>query len=314
MNPLEPSQRRFASPFARYLAATRPAFLSVTLAGALIGLGSASAGGLTIDVMKALLTVLFALVAHAGANVVNDYYDALNGSDAGNQERLFPFTGGSRFIQNGVLSLGQTRRFGYGLLLAVIPAGLWLTAHSAPGLIWIGLAGLAVAWAYSAPPLQLMARGVGEAAIVGGWLLVVLGTDFVQRGVLAALPLVAGLPFALLVAAILYLNQFPDRQADAAAGKRTLIVRLGPQKARWGYLVLASAAYLWLALAILLGALPALCALGLLPAVLSIKACGQLLKDAERPAQLTPAIQATIAAANLNGLLLALGLGLARWW
>jgi hypothetical protein len=54
--------------------------------------------------------------------------------------------------------------------------------------------------------------------------------------------------------------------------------------------------------------------LGLLPAVLSFKACGQLLKDAGRPAQLTPAIQATIAAANLNGLLLALGLGLARWW
>jgi 1,4-dihydroxy-2-naphthoate octaprenyltransferase len=313
MPPLEPSPPAFANPLARYFAATRPAFLSVTLAGALIGLGSASADGLKIDALKALLTVLFALIAHAGANVVNDYYDALNGSDAANVQRLFPFTGGSRFIQNGVLSLHETRLFGYGLLAAVIPAGLWLTAQSAPGLIWIGLAGLAIGWAYSAPPLQLMARGVGEAAIIGGWLLIVLGTDFVQRGALAALPLVAGLPFALLVAAILYLNQFPDAQADAAAGKRTLVVRLGPQQARWGYALLAAAAYLWLALAVILGALPLLCAAGLLPALLSFKAARGLLQHASDPARLTPAITATIAAANLNGLLLALALGLARW-
>lgn len=310
----EPHAPAFASPWAKYFAATRPAFLSVTLAGALIGLGSASADGLNIDALKALLTVLFALVAHAGANVVNDYYDALNGSDAGNQQRLFPFTGGSRFIQNGVLSLRETRLLGYGLLAAVMPAGLWLTAQSAPGLFWIGLAGLAIGWAYSAPPLQLMARGIGEAAIVGGWLLIVLGTDFVQRGALAALPLVAGLPFALLVAAILYLNQFPDAQADALAGKRTLVVRLGPQRARWGYALLAGAAYLWLALAVIWGAVPWLCAAGLLPALLSFKAARGLLRHATEPAQLTPAIQATIAAANVNGLLLALGLALARWF
>ena len=304
MNPPEPSPQRFASPFVRYLAATRPAFLSVTLAGALIGLGSASADGLVIDLGKALLTVLFALVAHAGANVINDYHDALSGADAGNHERLFPFTGGSRFIQNGVLSLRETRFLGYGLLAAVIPAGLWLTAHSAGGLIWIGLTGLLIAWAYSAPPLQLMARGVGEGAIAGGWLMVVLGTDFVQRGEFAARPLIAGLPFALLVAAILYLNQFPDALGDARAGKRTLVVRLGTQKARWGYLVLIAAAYLWLAAAVMAGALPAWSALGLVPAALSFRACQRLLADADKPARLAPAIKATILAANLHGLLL----------
>lgn len=308
MNSLEPSLQRFASPLARYVAATRPAFLSVTLAGAMIGLGSASTGGFSIDLVKALLTVLFALVAHAGANVVNDYYDALNGSDAANQSRLFPFTGGSRFIQNGVLSLGETRLFGFGLLAAVIPAGLWLAAHSAGGLVWIGLAGLLVAWAYSAPPLQLMARGAGEVAIVAGWLLVVLGTDFVQRGQFAIGPLVAGLPFALLVAAILYLNQFPDAQADAAAGKRTLIVQFGARKARWGYVALTAAAYFWLAAAVVRDALPLACLLGLLPAVLSWKAGRQLLRDAGRAEKLAPAIKATIAAANLHGALVALAL------
>lgn len=308
MSSSEPSRQRFANPLTRYVAATRPAFLSVTLAGALIGLGSASVDGVVIDLGKALLTVFFALVAHAGANVVNDYYDALSGADAANQARLFPFTGGSRFIQNGVLNLRETRIFGYALLVAVIPAGLWLAAHSAGGLVWIGLAGLLIAWGYSAPPLKLMARGLGEGAIAAGWLMVVLGTDFVQRGEFAARPLVAGLPFALLVAAVLYLNQFPDALGDASAGKRTLVVRLGLKKARWGYLVLIAAAYLWLAAAVVVGALPLSSAVGLLPAVLSFQACRRLFREAHHPARLAPAIKATIAAANLHGLLISIAL------
>ena len=163
--------QRFTNPLSIYFAATRPAFRSVTFAGAVIGLGTASADWQMIDIAKAVLTVFFALIAHVGANVVNDYYDALSGTDFNTHTRLFPFTGGSGLIQNGVLSLRETRLFGYALLAAVIPAGLWLTAHFASGLILIGLAGLLVAWAYSAPPPQLMARGVGELAIcaAGYW-------------------------------------------------------------------------------------------------------------------------------------------------
>ena len=115
--------------------------------------------------------MIFALVAHAGANVINDYYDAVSGCDAANDERLFPFTGGSRFIENGVLTAHEVKVFGYGLLFAVIPPGLWLAAHSAPGLLVIGAAGLAAGWAYSAPPLKLQARGVGEFAITAAWAL-----------------------------------------------------------------------------------------------------------------------------------------------
>jgi 1,4-dihydroxy-2-naphthoate octaprenyltransferase len=313
MAPSEPQPQHFSNRVALYFAATRPAFLSVTLAGALIGLGTAHADGLSIDLLKAVLTVLFALVAHAGANVVNDYYDALSGCDAHNTERLFPFTGGSRLIQNGVLSVQQTRAFGYALLAIVIPAGVWLSAHSGPGLLAIGAVGLLIAWAYSAPPLQMMARGTGELAIVGGWLMVVLGTDFVQRGAFSALPLMIGMPFALLVAAILYINQFPDRAADASAGKRTVVVRLGARAARWGYCLIVGTAYLWLACAALTGAVPAaIAAVGLAPAVLSVVAARRLVQHADNPAQLGSAIQATIAAANLHGLLVSAALALSH--
>lgn len=301
---LEPQIASFPNPLTKYVAATRPAFLSVTLIGSLIGLATAYSSGYPLDALKAVLTVFFALVAHAGVNVVNDYYDALNGSDAANTERQFPFTGGSRFIQNGILSRRETGLFGYALLASVIPPGIWLAANSAPALLLIGLAGLLVGWAYSAPPFKLMSRGVGELAIVAGWLLVCVGTDFVQRGGFVALPLLAGLPFALHVANILYINQFPDLKADAGAGKRTVVVRLGAAAAKWGYPLIALLAHFWLVTMVMLGQLPVLALIATLTLPLSLLATLSLLRDADHPTRLVPAIKQTILAANLHGLLL----------
>ena len=304
--PMEPTLDALHNPFLRYFAATRPAFLSVTFVGCLLGLATAAFSGIPIGPALATATLFFALVAHAGANVINDYYDALSGCDAANTERQFPFTGGSRFIQNGVLSQSATGIFGHALLAAVVPAGLWLTAVSASGLILIGLAGLVVGWSYSAPPLKLQSRGLGEFAITAGWLLVVVGSDFVQRHGFSFVPVAAGLGFALLVANVLYINQFPDVKADAGAGKNTLVVRLGVDKARWGYVAIAALAYGWPLSMVLLGHLPATALIALLPAFVSIAAARQLWSCAARPAELTPALKLTILAASLHGMSLAI--------
>lgn len=306
--PAEPTIAAFPNPFLRYFAATRPAFLSVTFAACLLGLAAAFADGVMLRPLAAFFTVFFALVAHAGINVLNDYYDALNGTDAINTERQFPFTGGSRFIQNGVLSLRATGIFGYALLAAVVPAGLWLAWHSAAGLIWIGLAGIFVGWAYSAPPLKLMSRGMGEAAVACGWLIVVVGADFVQRGAFSAMPFIAGLSYALHVSNVLFINQFPDYRADAASGKRNWVVRLGPARARWGYVLTLLVAYGWLIGAVALGALPWPALVALAAAAPALGATRQLLVHAARPAELVSAIRMTIAAAMLHGVLLAVAL------
>lgn len=310
--PVEPTLAAFPNPLLRYFAATRPAFLSVTFAAVAVGLATAYANQVAVRPLAAFFTAFFALVAHAGINVLNDYYDALNGTDAINTERQFPFTGGSRFIQNGVISLRAAGIFGYTLLAAVVPAGLWLTAYSAGGLIWIGVAGLFIGWAYSAPPLKLVSRGAGEFAVACGWFLVVIGTDFVQRGAFAPLPAVAAVSYALHVANILYINQFPDYKADAAAGKRNWVVRLGPRQARWGYVLVAAAAYAWLIIMAAIGWLPwpALLALG--AAAPATKAAREVLAHAAQPAALVPAIKATIGAAMMHGILLAAGLAAAR--
>ena len=248
--------------------------------------------------------MLFALMAHAGINVLNDYFDALSGCDAANSERLYPFTGGSRFIQNGVLSAQATGAFGYTLLALVAVAGLWLSAHCGPTLLAVGLAGLLVGWVYSAPPLQLVNRGMGELAVTCGWLLIMIGTDFVQRHALHVAPIASGMAYALLVANLLFINQFPDAKADARAGKRTLVVRLGVQRARWGYGLLAGLGALWVAGCVAVGALPPLALLSLLSLAASAAAFRELWGGAARPATLAPAIKLTILAALGHGLLM----------
>ena len=295
----------------RYFAATRPAFLSVTFVGCLLGLANACAAGIRLDPLLATLTLSFALIAHAGANVVNDYYDALSGCDAANDERVFPFTGGSRFIQNGLLSPRAAGIYGHALLVAVIPTGLYLTAVSGSHLIWIGVAGLLVGWAYSAPPIKLQSHGLGEFGITAGWLLIVVGADFVQRHDFAFTPVAAGLGFALLVANVLFINQFPDVKADAKAGKRTVVVRFGVTTARWGYALIGVLAYGWVLVMVAVGQLPLLALLALLAAGASFAAWRQLWRSAAVPAQLSGAIKLTIVAAVLHGLLLSAALVLA---
>ena len=308
MSLAEPSQGVLTNPVQRYFLATRPAFLSVTLFACLVGFGTAYRDGVALAAAKAVATLLFALLAHAGINVLNDYYDELNGTDRANTDRVFPFTGGSRFIQNGVLTARETLVYGAALVGIVIVAGLWLAGVSAPSLIWIGAAGLFIGWAYSAPPLALNSHGLGEPCVALGFGLVVVGTDFVQRGDFALLPAVAAVSYGLLVTNILYINQFPDRRADEAAGKRHWVVILGLQRARWGYVAIGLAAYGFLLGAVAAGLLPRWALIALASGVLTAMAARDLLRYPDRPQLLVPAIKLTIAAATLHGLMLAAAL------
>jgi 1,4-dihydroxy-2-naphthoate octaprenyltransferase len=253
----------------------------------------------------ALVTVLFALVAHAGINILNDYYDELNGTDRINSERIFPFTGGSRFIQNGVLASSQTLGLGLLLCAAAVPAGAWLASRSGPELYLIGFTGFSIGWTYSAPPLKLNSRGLGELAVAAGFALIVIGADYVQRHEWSWTPVVASISYALLVTNILFINQFPDYKADLAVGKRHWVAIAGPERARWGYVALVLVSCLSLAVAVASGALPKLALIALVSVFPSLKAGKVLLQFSSQPACLADAITATIGAASLHGLTLA---------
>lgn len=284
---------------------TRPGFLVITAVACVLGAAVAVADGHAPSVWTAFATLVLAVLMHAAANVLNDYHDALNGADDANTQGLFPFTGGARLIQNGHVTTQDTHHLAKLLVLVLIPCGLVLAAtmgRGVLGLVGLGLAGLLLGWAYSAPPLALMKRGWGEATVALTWGLVVVGADYVQRQHFAVMPVAVAVSFALLVGNILVINGFPDALADAQVGKRTLVVRLGSRKAAWLYLGVALLAHAWL----LISPVSVLWGLASLP--LSCAAFVGLHRHADQSARLGPAIVLTIAAAVLHGLAMSVGL------
>ena len=303
---VEPTRASFSNVIFLYFSATRPAFLSATLAACMLGLVSALHSGVAVQLLTAMLAVLLALLVHAGVNVLNDYFDALNGTDASNVERIYPFTGGSRFIQNGVLTLAQTRYFGYILLAAAMLGGLWLAFYVSYDLLLLGAIGMFIGWAYSASLLRLNSRGLGELCVLLGFFGIVVGIDFVQRRSFSIEPFMVGMPYALLVTNLLYINQFPDRKADARAGKRNLVVRLPLNLAVGLYFLLAVSALLWIVAMVLSAHFPELALLSTLPLLLSVRAFWLLRQFAAKPEKLLPAIKLTLASMLSHALLLTL--------
>jgi 1,4-dihydroxy-2-naphthoate octaprenyltransferase len=290
-----------------WLRMTRPAFLWLTVVACVLGTATAAACGCGLDLPLALGATALAVLAHAAGNVLNDLHDARNGADAANQRGIFPFTGGSRLIQTGMVTERQTAELASALVLFLVPAGLLLAVKAGGDVLLLGLAGLALAWAYSAPPLRLMSRGLGELTVALVWFLVVVGADYVQRRHFFPIPAWVALGFALLVAALLLINGFPDAEADAQVGKRTLVVRLGPVKASALYAVLAIGAHLWLVAGVWLLVPPSQALWGLVSLPFSLAAAGWLAKHLHQPDRLKPALVLSVMAVLLHLLGLAAG-------
>jgi 1,4-dihydroxy-2-naphthoate octaprenyltransferase len=268
-----------------------------------------------------VLTMVGALAIHAGLNVGNDYFDHLSGNDEAN-EHPTPFSGGSRVIQEGLVTSRQVLAISIAGYVVGIAIGLYLAATRGWPILWLGLLGVFFAVFNSAPPLRLSYVGHGLAELgvgVGFGPVTVLGAYYVQTQQLSATAAWASLPVAILIVAVLYINEFPDYAADKATGKQTPVVLLGRPRAVWGYVLLIAASYVAVVVEVALGIVPLLWLLALLSLPLGYRAirCATQCYDADKNPdadenppvqQLLPANAATVQMHLLVGLLLSLGL------
>lgn len=222
--------------------ATRPSFLLITILGCLIGISLTESTNASWQLQA--LSILVAVAAHAAANLINDYFDHINGSDAVNTDRISPFTGGSRFIQNQHLSPQTIVYFAIVLLLISITLGLYICYKTTWLLMPIGGLGVLVAWAYSAPPLELMSKGIfGEIAIALAWSLIIIGFAALQTHQIEMNAILIGFAYGLMVSNILLLNQIPDIRADRQVNKLTLATRYTQTGLQRWYMLLCLGAY-----------------------------------------------------------------------
>ncbi len=289
-------------------------FLTGTTLPVLIGLTVAYFAGGAFSFPLAAAVLLGAMFLHLGTNVLNDYFDHLSGNDEANTEFTRPFSGGSRMIQLGLISPVSVLVAGAAFLLAGSSIGVYLAMRAGPWLWAIGGVGMVCALLYSLPRFGLAGSGLGELIVgINFGPLMALGAYYVQTGTLAWEPVVASVPVALLIALVLFMNEFPDVRADSSVGKRTLVVRLGPKAAAWGYWVWSVAMVAGTVVAVALDVLPveALAALSAVPFL--VWGGVVVVRHAKDAKAVVPACAATVVAHVLAGCGIISGYFAAQW-
>lgn len=245
----------------RWIVVTRAAVLPMTLvAGLVAALLAARAPG--VDWRWLALAVVGIVLAHLANNLMNDLYDTSAGSDTANYPRAL-------YAPHPILSGLVTRRALVVSVLVVNAADLVILVVLALVRGWpivaFALAGFVLSVAYTAPPLRLKKRGLGEPEVFVVWgPLMVGGTYYAAVGSVTWQVLLASLPYALLCTSVLMGKHIDKIPYDAPLGINTLPVLLGERRARAATLAMLAGFYLLVVLCVAVGALPwpALLALG----------------------------------------------------
>lgn len=209
-----------------WLAAARPRTLPAAVAPVVVGAALAWRDG-AFDGGAVALCLGFALLVQIGTNFANDYYDFMHGADT--TARVGP----QRAVAAGLVSAVVMKRAMWGVFAAAFVCGLGLLFWGGPWLLVIGVASILCGIAYTGGPWPLGYHGLGDVFVFLFFGLVAVGaTYFVQTGRVTIDALMAAVPIGLLAANILVVNNYRDVETDAAAGKRTLVVRFGRGAAR----------------------------------------------------------------------------------
>ena len=226
-------------PLVLWLQAARPKTLPAAAAPVLVGTAVAwREGGLHLP--SALAALLGALCIQIGTNFANDLFDARKGADTA--ERMGP----PRAVAQGWASPRQMAWATAIAFLAAAACGLYLVLRAGWPIVALGLASIAAGVGYTAGRYALAYVGLGDLFVFLFFgLAAVVGTAYVQRLAVPTSAWLAAVPVGLLSTAILVVNNLRDAPTDAAAGKRTLVVRLGTRFGRLEYAVLVLGAHAW---------------------------------------------------------------------
>lgn len=280
-----------------WVAGARPRTLPASVVPVAVGTGAAYGYGEAVW-WRAALAAVVALALQVGVNYANDYSDGVRGTDAA---RVGPV----RLVASGLAPAAAVKRAAVACFAVAGCAGFALAASAQWWLLAVGAACVAAAWLYTGGPKPYGYAGLGEVAVfVFFGLVATVGTAYVQAGRVTLLMVLAAVPVGLMAVALLAVNNLRDLTGDAAAGKRTLAVRMGDLRARLFYAscvlgagVLAAPLAAWRPWALL----------GCACVALSAGPAREVLAGAAGK-QLVSVLAATARAQLVLGLLLAVGL------
>jgi len=294
-----------------WIKAIRAPFFTATIIPVVLGATLAWHDASLFNWQKLWLTLIGVMLIHAGTNLINDYFDHLSGCDEINSN-FTPFSGGSRVIQEKLVSAKNVFFAAIACFVLGSIIGLYLNYLSASNVVLIlGVSGVFLGFFYTVKPFRIVYGGLGELAVgIGCGLLIVTGTYYVQLRQLPLKIFLVSLPVSILIALVLFINEFPDYLADKSVGKKTLVVILGKKRAMILYHILLAITYLTIIFLVLSRCLPFFCLITLFSLPLAFNAFDISRRNFQSVQELLPANALTIGLHSLIGILLCAGLAL----
>ena len=289
--------------------AMRLPFLTTDIVPVLLGFSLALYHGYHPYWMRFFLTLFAMWFLNLGTNLANDYYDAKSGNDELNKHPT-PFSGGSRVIQEGLIKPSKILIVSIVFFALGSAIGLYLNYISKGNIILIlGIIGVIFGFFYTAPPLKLAYRGIGEIIVALGFgPLPVLGAYYIQAGQLSIIPIIASIPIAILIYLVLFINEFPDLEPDRDAGKITFVVRLGKERAKNLYYALLISVYIFIILFVSVNIYPLIALFSFITVPILLKNFSVVKKHYKEINTLIPAQAGTINLHLFIGLVLSFSL------
>ena len=279
--------------------AVRLRFLLSSVIAATLGAAVAWNTHGTINIQDWAAVVAGVAALHASVDLLNDYRDYRRGIDT--RTRRTGMSGGSGVLPEGLLRPEQVRRVGIACLCAGAAVGSYYTyTHGAVVGVILGFAVLSI-YFYST---RIVDWGLGETfvGIKGG--LIVLGSHYIQTAHLGPEAALAGAAAGSLSALVLFVASFPDREADRAGGRRTIVIRLGPERAARLYWIFPGVFVCVTLYGVAAGIFPWMVAISLAALPLAVRAgLGMMRQHAEPYTHM----RGTLVYSRISGLLLVAG-------
>jgi 1,4-dihydroxy-2-naphthoate octaprenyltransferase len=285
--------------------AARPRTLPAAIAPVLVGTAAAVEASDELRIGAFVAALVGSVFIQIGTNLANDYSDAKRGADS--VDRLGPV----RVVASGLVAPRRVLVATWVAFAVAVAAGIYLAAVAGPLILVVGVVSILAGVLYTGGPRPYGYAGLGEAFVFLFFgLVAVNGSFYVQVERLEWLPFALSIPIGFLSTAILVVNNVRDIDTDRRAGKRTLAVRLGRDRARDLYAALVAGAYVALALAVALTGASAWALLALASAPLALRPLRAVRTRTDGPA-LNGALASTGALLAAFSVLLAAGLLLA---
>ncbi|MDE1831569.1 MAG: prenyltransferase [Thaumarchaeota archaeon] len=281
-----------------WLRAVRIRFLLASIISVCLGLAINSWQNKTIDIGFAVLTFVGVTALHASVDLLNDYWDYKRQIDT--DTKRTKFSGGTGVLPEGLLKPEQVYRAGVLMLVLGSAVGAFFIFER--GITIAVILGFAIVSIYFYST-RIVDSGLGEVFVAIKGCMIVLGTYFVQSSHITIEPVIAGIISGILSSTVLFVNSFPDFDADKKHGRKTLVIILGKQKAATVIWIFPIIIYGSIVVSTISGIFPFITLITLATIPMTIRSGKSLIKNYENVEELVPVMQGFVTYSRITGAL-----------